>query len=90
MKTLYSNGIGTSVQVNNENKKGARPVGTAEMAEIMNAKKEGNVRIFKMHNGNKVGVSEKVWDEFMAIHDDEQTRLRVELESIPFSWLRSA
>ena len=83
MKTLYCNGYSSIVQVSNENKKTSKPVGSAKMLSVFRATLEGGVRTFALENGQRVGVSVAVWNEFMSIHDDTQTRENLIIESLP-------
>lgn len=85
MKIIYHNGIGTSVDVLDRNKKRMKDVGTAKLADVFSAKKEGDLRVFTMCSGKKAGIKESLWDEFMSIHDSEETRIRIE-QAAPLIW----
>lgn len=87
MKTLYWNRI-SDVIVSNENKKTRKQIGIANPLHVIKAKKEGSIRIFKLSNGNNVGVSEQEWEKFMIIHEDEQLIEKLEIENIPMTALR--
>ena len=89
MKTLYWNRI-SDVIVSNENKKTRKQIGIANPLVVMTAKKEGDIRVFKLITGKNVGVSEQEWEKFMSIHgEDETLRESLEIENIPMSALRS-
>lgn len=82
MKTLYCNGT-SDVQVSNENKKTSKRIGTASMGSVFSAKKEGDTMTFLLSTGKRVGVSIAEFAKFMSIHDNEVSRLNVDMKNMP-------
>ena len=70
------------VNILNVDKKRARFIDSADLHNVLKAKKQGNVRVFTSHSHKTVFITAEAWQDFMSKNNDEELRNISEIRRI--------